>query len=97
MLYVTGKKCEEIIKKLISDLKQISNWLVKNNLVVNIKNYKIECVLYGTHQKTSESELMEIIMNQTKITVSYVYEYLGAKMDRILTFSDRLEGTIKGQ
>ena len=70
VLYVTGKKCEEIEKKLNSDLEQIANWLVKNNLVVNPKNSKTECVLYGTHQKTSASNPLEIIMNQTKITVS---------------------------
>ena len=38
---------------------------------------------------------MEVQINQTKITESDVYEYLGVKMDKNLTFSDHLEKTIK--
>ena len=53
VLYVADKKCEEIEKKLNSDLEQIANWLIKNNLVVNLKKSKTHCVLCGTHQKTS--------------------------------------------
>ena len=91
VLCATGKKCEEIEKKLNSDLEQIANWLVKNSLVVNLKKSKTECVLYGTYQKTSASKPLEIIMNQTKITVSDTYKYLGVEMDRNLTFNDHLE------
>ena len=38
---------------------------------------------------------MEIIMDQTKIKVSDVYEYLGVNIDRNLRFSDHLEKTRK--
>ena len=38
---------------------------------------------------------MEIKINQTKITKSDVYEYLGVKMDKNLTFCDHLEKTVK--
>ena len=94
MLLVENAK-KEIEKKLNSDLEQIANWLVKNNLVVNIKQSKTECVLYGTQQKTAESKPKEIIMNQTKIIVSDVYKYLGVKMNRSLTFNEHLERNIK--
>ena len=83
------------IKKLNSDLERIANWLTKNNLLANLKKSNPECVLCGTHQKTSESKPMEIIINQTKMMVSDEYEYLGVKMDRNLTINDHLEKTIK--
>ena len=95
VLYVGGKTCDVIEEKLNSDLEQIANWFVQNNLVVNLKKTKAECVLYGTHQRTSGSKPMEVKINQTKITESDVYEYLGGKMDKNLTFSDHLEKTIK--
>ena len=95
VLYVGGKTCDVIEEKLNSDLEQIANWFVQNNLVVNRKKIKTECVLYGTHQRTSGFKPMEVKINQTKITESDVYEYLGVKMDKNLTFSDHLEKTIK--
>ena len=64
-------------------------------LVVNLTKTKTECVLYGTHQRTSRSKPMEVKINQTKITESDVYEYLGVKMDKNLTFSDHLKKTVK--
>ena len=94
VLYVGGKTCDVIEEKLNSDLEQIANWFVQNNLVLNLKKTKTECVLYGTHQRTSGCKPLEIKINQTKITESDVYEYLGVKMDKNLTFSDHLEKTI---
>ena len=38
---------------------------------------------------------MEVKINQTKITESDVYEYLGVKMDKNLTFSYHLEKTVR--
>ena len=95
VLYVAGKTCDVIEKKLNNDLEQIANWFIQNNLVVNLKKKKTEYVLYGTHQRTSQSKPMEVKINQTKITESDVYEYLGVKMDKNLTFTDHLEMTAK--
>ena len=40
VLYVGGKTCDVIEEKLNSDLDQIANWFVQNNLVVNLKKTK---------------------------------------------------------
>ena len=76
VLYVGSKTCDVIEEKLNSDLEQIANWFVQDNLVVNLKKTKTECFLYGTHQRTSGSKPMEVKINQTKITESDVYEYI---------------------
>ena len=60
VLHVGGKTCDVIEEKLNSDLEQIANWVVQNNLVVNLKKTKTECVLYGTHQKTSGCKPLEV-------------------------------------
>ena len=95
VLYVVGKICDVIEEKLNNDLEQIANWFVQHNIVVNLKKTKTECVLYGTHQRTSRSKPMKVKINQTKITESDVYKYLEVKMDKNLTFSDHLEKTAK--
>ena len=40
VLYVADRKCETINKKLNSDLEQTVNWLIENNLVVELKSPK---------------------------------------------------------
>ena len=45
VLYVGSKTCGVIEKKLNSDQEQIANWFAQNNLVVNLKKTKTECVL----------------------------------------------------
>ena len=65
VLYVGGKTCDVIEENLNSDLEQIANWFVQNNLVLNLKKTKTECVLYGTHQRTSGCKPLEVKINQT--------------------------------
>ena len=84
VLNVGGKSCDVIEEKLKSDLEKIANWFDQNNLVVNLKKTETECVLYGTHRKTSRCKPMEVKINQTK-----------RKDGQNLTFSDHLEKTIK--
>ena len=55
VIYCADRTGERIEEHLNNDMKQVSNWLVQNNLVINLKRSKKECVLYGTHQKTSKS------------------------------------------
>ena len=52
-------------------------------------------VLYGTYQRTSRCKPTEVKINQTKITESNLYEYLGVKMDKNLSFSDHPEKATK--
>ena len=52
---------------------------------------KTEYVLYVEHQRTLKSKPFETKINQTKFMESDVYEYLGVKMDKNMTFSDHLE------
>jgi hypothetical protein len=70
VLYTSGKLCEQIERELNDDLASIANWLGENNLIVNLKKTKTECVLFGTHKKTSKAKSMEIKMNDVDVTES---------------------------
>ena len=48
--FYAGKTSTDIENILGSEVQQIAHWLNDNNLVINLKKSKPECVLYGTHQ-----------------------------------------------
>ena len=93
VLFYAGKTSTEIENILGSELQQIAHWL--NNLVINLKKSKTECVLYGTHQKTSKSTAFEIKFNGLKIAESAAYKYLGVMMDKSLTYAEHIDNTPK--
>ncbi len=95
VIYYADKTCEKIEEQLNHDMEQISNWFVQNNLVMNLKRSKMECVLYGTHHKTSKSRQMEKKVGGTKVVQSQVYEYLGVTMDENLNYIEHVQKTIK--
>ena len=95
VLYTSGKLCEQIEGELNSDLASIANWLGENNSIVNLKKTKIQCVLFGTHQRTSKAKSMEIKMNGVDVTESTFYEYLDVTMDKSLTLAGHLNKVIK--
>ena len=95
VLYTSGKLCEQIERELNNDLASIANWLGENNSIVNLKKAKTQCVLFGTHQRTSKAKSMEIKMNGVDVTESTFYEYLDVTMDKSLTLAGHLNKVIK--
>lgn len=95
VVYIAEKSCQQIEQHLNDDINLIADWLVENSLIVNLKKTKTECVLFGTHQRTSKSKSMEIQMNGQKITESQTYEYLGVIMDKGLTLAKHMERIFK--
>ena len=95
VIYYSNKSCENIQGHLNSDLELVGNWFSANNLVVNLKKSKTECVLFGTHRKTSRSSKLDLKINGTQITKSKGYEYLGVYMDKNLSYCEYLNKTLK--
>ena len=73
----------------------MGDWFSANDLVVNLKKSKTECVLFGTHCKTSRSSKLDLKINGTQITESNGYEYLGVYKDKNLTVREYLNKTLK--
>ena len=70
VIFYADKDIGIIQERLNVDLERIAIWFSENNLIVNLKKSKTECVLFGTHQKTSQSSQLEIRINGTQITES---------------------------
>ena len=75
------------------------HWQIRiNNLVLNFKKGKTECVMFGTSQKLSKvSDIgpLNITVNGSKINESATYKYLGVTLDKNLTFSEHLLSTFR--
>lgn len=84
-------------RKPIKDcIDQIADWLAIHNLVAILKRTKTECVLFGTHQRTSRPKPVEIKRSQQSITESQNYENLSVILsDKNRSFNENLERTFK--
>ncbi len=73
VLFVSGKARDQIEQSLNCDIQSISKWLKNNNLVLNLKKGKSECVMFGTSQKLSKVRdigLLNVTVNGLKINES---------------------------
>ena len=94
VIFFASKNVSLIKSKLTKDLQQISDWLIKNQLIINLKAGKTEAVLFGTTQKLKKSEELDIKLNTVKINVTS-FDYLGIIMDNTLSFNDDTQRTQK--
>ena len=97
-MFTSGKTKDQIEQALICDIQSISKWLRINNLVLNFKKGKTECVMFGTSQKLSKVNdigPLNITVNGSKINESATYKYLGVTLDKNFTFSEHLSSTFR--
>ena len=87
VIFTSGKSLKEIEESLTSDFNRIANWMTENELVINTKKGKTECMLFGTPQRTKEQTL-DIVYQLNKIGSTNTYKYLGVKT-RLFLATDR--------
>ena len=76
-------KIKKQLKKIwISDLLNLATWFYENNLIVNLKKGKTEVILYGTSNKLSKAQKMDIMMRNEPVNEVEMYQYLGVKIDK---------------
>ena len=99
VIFTSGKTCELIEELLNADMVRIGEWFNDNNLVVNMKKNKSECILFGTSRKLlttrNSTRGLNVIINGTTLTETTSYKYLGVKMDNNLNFTEHLADTYK--
>ena len=87
------------LNALNKDIDQLAAWFIKNNLVVNMKKSKTECILFGTCQKLSANpenlRSLNVKMHGVQVIETETYEYLGVKMNKNLNLIEHLERTCK--
>ena len=94
VIYASAKTKEEVEKLLISDFKSLADWLESNDLVLNLKKGKTECILFGTCHRIKEKTLNIVHRHQT-ISFTKTYTYLGVQLDQTLSLRNHLDGVYK--
>ena len=84
VMFFASKSVSEIEKVLTVDLATLHQWLLENNLFLNVK--KTECLLFGTAPRLSKIEDFKIIVGSSVLKRVTEYKYLGVTLDEHLNW-----------
>ena len=94
VIFTSAKEHEEVQQKLSDDFKRVAHWLESNELIMNMKAGKTECMIFGTSHTTKNKEL-NITFRQNTISNTSKYKYLGVTLDQSLSMSEHTITTYK--
>ena len=73
----------------------INHYLETNELIINLKKGKTECVLFGTAKRISTFEVktqeLKVYCNNVRINLTTTYTYLGTLLDHHMVLNDDFE------
>ena len=95
VVFTSSKNQETIKGNLNTDLSKLATWFYENHLVVNLKKGKTEFIQYGTPNKLSKAEKMDIMIRNEPVNEVQAYQYLGVKMDKALTYVEHKDKIYK--
>jgi hypothetical protein len=96
VIYVSRKSKVDIEKDLNTDLQNISDYLTKNELVINLKPGKTESILFGTGKKINQNhQFINLQYNSQPISTTKEYKYLGNILDQTLSFNTNFNRVYK--
>ena len=94
VIYTSGKNKEDIEKVLQDDFQSLAAWLEANDLVINLKKGKTECMLIGTPQRVKNKSI-EINYHHHTLFLTDTYKYLGIQLDQTLSLRKHIETVYK--
>lgn len=94
-IYYAHKDPKMIQETLENQCNIIYEWLGDNNLYLNLNKGKTEFVLFGTPQRLSKAEKIEISINESVVHQSCQYTYLGVTLDHHLNLHEHLTTVFK--
>ena len=96
VVYVEGKKKDDIEKLLNNDLQRISSYFQTNQLVINLKKGKTESMVFGTAKRLSScGKKLTLYFNEKEIQTTETYKYLGTTLDSTLSFATNFDHMYK--
>ena len=70
VIYTSHSNISVIEQTLTSEMNNVSKWLDKNRLIINLNKGKTESLLFGTAKRLSSKDLMKVYMNEKLIKVA---------------------------
>ena len=96
VVYVSDKEFYVIENKLNTELKSISNYFSKNELIINLNKGKTESMIFGTTKKLSKlSDGLNLKYDETSINQTKLYKYLGTRIDPTLNMNEHFNHLYK--
>ena len=62
VIYNLAKDPNELQQKLSDDFNRVALWLESNDLIMNMKTGKTECMIFGTSKKSKTKILISLII-----------------------------------
>ena len=96
VIYVSGKDTFIIETCLSADMKSISEWCEKNELILNLNKGKTEAMLFGTARNLSKQpKHLNITYGYNSLNITTTYKYLGVELSQTLNLSNHFDTTYK--
>ena len=96
VLYYGSKDIFAIEHVLTKELKHLSNYFVKNELIINLNKGKTELMLLGTNKKLSSNiHELAVYFGEHRITNTISYVYLGHTLDPNLQLNHSFQSAYK--
>ena len=87
VIYISDKSFSTIRSNLTEDFPRVATWLEENQLIVNLRNGKTECMLFETSQRT-KNKVLDVVLNHSILSETNSYKYLGVQLDQNLNTKD---------
>ena len=84
-----------IEQTLTSEMNNISRWLDKNRLIINLKKGKTESLLFGTAKRLCSKDPMKVYVNEKLINAADGYRNLGVWLDSTLNLNEHLRRMLR--
>ncbi|XP_057298351.1 uncharacterized protein LOC130629229 [Hydractinia symbiolongicarpus] len=96
VVYIAGRNVNYIEDILNSELKNIEQYLIDNDLVINLKRGKTEAMLFGTGKKlNSVSHKLKLFYNFVEVNTTSQYKYLASTLESKLSMQVNFDTAYK--
>ena len=93
VIFTATKDLESIQKYLSEDCRNLSSWFCDNELVLNLKKGKTECMIFGTAKRLHalNGRQLALSVNGTLINNTSSYKYLNGNLDSSLNLESHFD------
>ena len=97
VIFTAAKDLESIQRHLSEDCHNLSSWFRDNELVLNLKKGKTECMIFGTAKRLNalNGRQLALTVNGTLINTTSSYKYLGVNLDSSLNLESHFDKMYK--
>ena len=94
VIYIADKDLYIVQSNLNRDIESLAEFFDLNQLIINLKKGKTECMLFGTAKRMKDQQL-QLLYRGVKVNFVTLYKYLGNILDNTLTLDKNFNSSYK--